>query len=116
MPKYKEYVQKMIDENKEVFEEFRLLHDKYSQDQDNMQAEFNQKGAKITDLIRDYENKLCANTERGAYIKFSSGLSEKFHEELRKVFPMIDHIGLIVQKETHAAQGSGFDVKKIKLF
>jgi hypothetical protein len=117
MPRYKEYVVKMIEENKDIFDEFKILHDRYEQDQENLQEEYNAKGAKITDLVRDYENRLCANTERGAFVKFSGNLAEKFHEELRKVFPMIDHIGLIVTKAPVKTVDldQEFSLKKISL-
>jgi sugar-specific transcriptional regulator TrmB len=98
MVKYKEYVQKMLDENKETFTEFRKLHDEYAKDQKGLQKKYNEEGSKIQDIIRDYEDRLCRNTERGVYNKFSGGLSEKFQNEIRKIFPMIDHIGLIISE------------------
>lgn len=112
MPKYKDYVLRMIDENKQIFDEFRIIHDKYALDPNNLQAEFNKKGEIIREIIREYENRLCANTERGSFVRYSAKLSEKFHEEIRKIFPMIDHIGLIVQDKK---QKDEFDLKKINL-
>ncbi len=98
----------MLDENKEAFDKFRALHDKYSLDQDNMQSEFNAKGKDILNIIRDYENRLCKNSEK-TYSMFTGNLAEKFWEEIRKVFPMIDYIGIIAKKEP------SFTLKKIKL-
>ncbi|MCS7092186.1 MAG: hypothetical protein NZM26_02445 [Patescibacteria group bacterium] len=112
MPKYKDYVIKMINENKEIFEEFKAIHDKYALDPDGLQTEFNKKGEIVRDIIREYENKLCANTERGTFARYSGGLAEKFQNEIRKIFPMIDHIGLVAQNNQD--KGS-FSIKKINL-
>ena len=102
----------MIDDNKEVFAAFRKLHDEYEHKQEELQDEFNEKGEKILELVREYENRLCRNTERGMYIKFSSKLAEKFQGEVRREFPMIDHVGLIVEKPVAAP---AFAIKKIDL-
>ena len=96
MTKYKEYFQKMLNENKEVFDAFAKLHFEYSMDEDGLQTKFNEEGEKVLEIIREYEDRLCRNTERGAYNKFSGGLAEKFQELVRAHFPLVDHIGLIV--------------------
>ena len=137
MTKYQEYFKKMISDNKEFFNKFRKLHDEYALNSDGLQEKFNSEGAKAMELVREYENRLCANTERGVYNKFSSGLAEKFQKEVRKNFPMIDHVGLIVRKKEGKDKGStgtikfarvkprktkgntkadSFQLKKIKLF
>lgn len=107
----------MIDENKEAFSAFKILHDKYMEDPKTFQKEYNEGGAKIQDIVREYDDRLCRNTERGLYNKFSGGLSEKFHAELKKVFPMIEHIGLIPQEPELPSQKEtlGFTIKKINL-
>lgn len=107
--KYRQYFDKMLTENKEVFEEFKELHAKYTADEDKYQTEFNTKGKVIKDIVHDYENRLCANTERGMYSSFSGGLSEKFYAEVRKMFPLFDHIGILV------VTVPDFNIKKIKL-
>lgn len=114
MTKYKKYLQKMIEENKDNFDEFRILHEKYLTNKDLWQNEFNEKGEKILELVREYENRLCANQERGIYNKFSTSLAEKFQNEVRKLFPLIDHIGLVVE-DTDFSDKSNFTIKKINL-
>lgn len=99
MVKYKEYVKKMIDENKEAFTAFKKLHDEYALNMTPLQKKYNEEGGKIADIVREYDDRLCRNTERGQYSTFSGGLSEKFHAEVKKIFPMIDHIGLIPQEQ-----------------
>lgn len=97
----------MLSENKEVFESFRSVHDKYSSDTDKYQEEFNREGEKILMTIQEWENKLCLQSEKGGYGKFTAGLAEKFQAEVKKFFPMVDHIGL---------KTNTFSIKHIKLF
>ncbi len=106
----------MLDENKDVFESFKTLHDEYGLNENGLQEKFNKEGEKILDIVREYENRLCANTERGMYNKFSSSLAEKFQNEVRKYFPMIDHIGLKVETMPLKSKAAkDFIIKKIKL-
>ena len=103
----------MINENKEVFDAFTKLHLDYSIDQDANQEKFNSEGEKVMEIIREYENRLCSNTERGKYNQYSAGLAEKFQDEIRRHFPLIDHIGLIINKP-QTNEGL-FTLKKINL-
>ena len=114
MTKYKEYFIKMLNENREIFANFKQIHDRYSLEQDNLQSLFNAKGAKIIEIVREYENRLCANTERGMYNKYSANLAEKFQVEVRSHFPMIDHIGL--KSSGINSRKSDFAIKKITLY
>lgn len=111
MVKYKEYVQKMLSENKEIFAVFKQLHDEYALNQDDLQERFNAEGKKVIEIVREYENRLCSNTERGMYNQFSAGLAQKFQDEVRRHFPMIDYIGLKVEKSV----APSFKIKKINL-
>lgn len=116
MPKYKAYFEKMLSENKKLFDEFRKIHSEYSLNSGSSQEKFNQIGSQILEVIHEYENRLCANTERGIYNKFSSGLAEKFQVEVKNNFPMIDHVGLIVDnKKTNDSSHEKFLIKKIVL-
>ena len=109
MTKYKEYVKRMIDLNKAAFAEFESIHDKYVLDSQSNQSEFNRTGDKILAIIREWEQKLCLQSEKGGYGKFTSNLSEKFWEEIRKTFPLIDQVGVTRQKQNI------FKIKKISL-
>ena len=93
------------------FDEFKKLHGKYVLSSNGLQEEFNKQGEKVLEVVREYENRLCSNTERGMYNKFSVGLAQKFQDEVRKLFPMIDHIGLKVEK----TKDSSFTIKRIEL-
>lgn len=108
--KYKLYLSEMLEQNKEIFDKFRPLHDKYAQDPETHQNQYNQEGQKVLDTVRKYENKLCGRSERSVYSKFSSQLADKFHDELRKIFPKIDFIGVKI-----TSNEIPFQVKRIKL-
>ena len=120
MQKYKEYVKKMLDENKDIFSEFTQIYALYENDEAKYQDKFNKEGIKVQDIVREYEDRLCRHTEKGMYNMFSPKLAEKFQEEVKKYFPLIDHIGL---KSDYTPRGMTqnkqdntlFSIKKISL-
>lgn len=112
MTKYREYFERMITSEKEKFDAFTKLHMKYSLDQDGLQDEFNKEGTKIVTIIRDWEGKLCSSSEKAGYGGYTTNLSEKFWAEVRKSFPLIDYVGVIVKKKEPAIE---FKINKIKL-
>ncbi|MDE2025425.1 MAG: hypothetical protein KGJ07_02950 [Patescibacteria group bacterium] len=93
MTKSQQYFQDMLEYNKEAFDNFKLIHDKYKEDQKKYQNEFNEAGEKILTIIRKYENLLCNASESGKYGKFSSKTADTFWGFIRKAFPKIDFIG-----------------------
>lgn len=110
MVKYKQYVQELLERNKEVFDNFRKLHDEYVENPEATQERFNAEGKEIIKLVQEYENRLCGKSERGTYGKFSAGLAEKFRAEVRKHFPKIDFVGVTISDSTPK-----FTIKKIAL-
>lgn len=115
MPKYKEYVKRMLDVHREVFDKFQKLHDAYALDEDKLQDKYNQEGVKVLEIINEWENKLCSQSEKGGYSQFTPKLAEKFRAEVKRKFPMIDHIGIQVTYAPDKSE-SAFLLKKIKLF
>lgn len=109
MTKYKEYFDKMVSENKEAFNKFTNAHFEYSIDQDKNQEMFNADGEKINLIIHEYEDRLCKHSEGAGFGKYTSNLAEKFQEEVRSHFPLIDHVGIVVK------QSPKFSLKKISL-
>ena len=95
MSKYRLMVTQMLDENKELFDNFREIHDEYALDPVKWQKIYNNYGREIQDVIRVYERRLVANMKTGKYGVFSSGVSEKFWGEIRIIFPKIDFIGVV---------------------
>lgn len=94
MTKSQQVFQDMMEYNKELFENFKLIHDKYAADEKTYQQEFNEQGEIVLNVIRKYENILCSHSESGRYGKFSSKLADKYWEFIRKQFPKIDCVGL----------------------
>lgn len=114
MTKFKEYYERMIENNKEAFDRFTKIHLKYSINPNENQEEFNREGEKILTIIREWENKLCNQSEKAGYASYTGRLSEKFWEEIRKNFPKIDSIGLVIEPKKEKEQGA-FSIKRIKL-
>lgn len=85
----------MLQTNKDLFESFAVVHEKYSRDQEANRNEYNRLGARVLEAIQEWENKLCSQSEKGGYSSFTPKLAEKFRNEVRRHFPLIDHIGII---------------------
>lgn len=98
MTKYQEYFQKMLEENKELFEKFAPVHDGFVADATKWQGEFNKMGSEVIDVIRDYESRLCNQSEASQYGKFSSKLSDKFWDLVRKKLLQFDYVGVKISK------------------
>lgn len=94
MTKSQQYFQDMIDFNKELFVEFKEIHDKYALDEKKYQEAFNEVGERVQTVIRKYENLLCAKSEGGKYGKFSNKTADTFWKYIRSVFPKVDFIGI----------------------
>jgi len=107
--KYKEYFDLMIAKNKTLFDEFKAVHDKYGLEPEKFQKEFNKIGEKVQILIHEWEDKLCGRSETNGYASYSGNLAQKFEDEIRKMFPEIDNIGIIVEEVPL------FSIKKINL-
>jgi hypothetical protein len=93
MVKYKEAFQEMLTFNKELFDEFKKIHDNYLIDPATWEQQFHSKGTEVLRIIQRFDSRLCLKSESGRYGKFSSNLSEKFWGEVRKHFPKIDFVG-----------------------
>ena len=96
MIEYQKMFDKMIGENKELFDNFMDIHREYELKPTQWQKLFNQYGREVVEIVRDYERRLCSNMATGKYGQFSRNLSEKFWGEVRKTFPKIDFVGVVV--------------------
>lgn len=92
--KYKEYYEKMVADHADLFDQFTELHTRFAANQEAHQAEFNALGDKVMAVVREYEDRLCRQSEKGGFGVFSGGLAEKFQNEVRKHFPLIDYVGV----------------------
>lgn len=95
MAKYQEIYIDMLEHNKDLFGEFKLIHDNFAADPDTYRKEFNEKGQDMLRVVQRYENILCGKSEGGKYSKYSANLSEKFRSQLRGHFPLIDQVGML---------------------
>lgn len=114
----------MLSEHNELFDKFRGIHDKYSLDPHTHQVEFNEFGATVMETIRDWEDRLCGRSEGSGYGSFTGNLAEKFMQEIRNEFPMIDRVGIIMSSPAKVEPAfelnqitpkDSFNLKKIEL-
>lgn len=94
MTKYQKIYQEMISKYKQEFESFKTLHDNFVSNPNAYREQFNLEGEKILEIIREHESLLTKHSDNSGYGKFSSNLSEKFWNEVKKVYPKIDFIGV----------------------
>ena len=92
--KYKHYYDLMLEQNADAFAEFKKVHDLFEKDSTKWKSQFNELGLQITDIIRDWEHRLCSGMERGKFANYSAKLAEQFQNEIKKTFPSIDLVGL----------------------
>lgn len=97
--KYLETFNEMVSKYEKEFDTFQELHDKYESDPKKWQEEFNREGAKIMDIIRTYEDRLCGKMEKTANSTYSANLSEKFRNEIKRYLPKLDMIGVVINFE-----------------
>ena len=91
--KYLQYYDLMRQQNAKIFTQFQKIHDQYQIDKSNSE-EFHTQGTRVLDIIRDWERRLCSGMERGNFAGYSSKLSEKFWEKVKKDLPLVDEIGV----------------------
>lgn len=106
MPKAK-YIQTfeiMLSNNVDLFKEFDEVHQNYTLNGESEQENFNEVGARVLEVVREYEDKLCGRSEANGYGRYSGKLAEKFQNHIRSRYPHFDKIGIIT-----------FSIKKISL-
>ena len=93
MTRHHQAFQDMLSQHQQLFSDFQQTHNAYVAHPQSSQNYFNELGKQVLSIIRDTENRLCAQTERGGYSKYSANLSEKFWSLVRSHFPKIDLVG-----------------------
>lgn len=96
-PKFKQYFENMFAENKNLFLQFKVIHDDYAKDRKN-KDEFDEVGKKVSEILKEWEGRLCGHMEKGANANYSANLAEKYWQEIRKYYPFIDHVGIKIRK------------------
>jgi hypothetical protein len=94
--KYKQVFEEMVKKYEKEFDAFQELHDKYETDPKTWQDEFNKEGAKIMEIIRVYEDRLCGHMENTKNSTYSASLAEKFKNEIKRYLPKLDMIGVVM--------------------
>jgi hypothetical protein len=94
MVKYREAYEEMVLRHQAQFEEFKVIHDKYAADQDKWKVKFDELGKPILRIIEETENRLCSKMEGSHRGNYSSNLSDKFRQEVKKYLPLIDMVGV----------------------
>ncbi len=94
--KYKEIFEEMVTKYEKEFDVFQELHDKYETDPRKWQEEFNKEGAKIMEIVREYEDRLCGHMENTKNSTYSANLAEKFRSEIKRYLPKLDMIGVVM--------------------
>lgn len=95
--KYREYYEKMVAENRQLFDDFLKANDLFREDPEENATEFHQIGQKVVDKIRDFDRRLCSAMGRGAFSTYSQKLSEKFWDLARQDFDQIDMVGVKIK-------------------
>lgn len=96
--KYKQYFEEMFAQNRELFLHFKLVHDDFSKDRNSYKEAFDCEGKLVLEIIKDWESRLCGHMEKGSNNVFSGKLADKFWEEIKKYYPLIDYVGIQVRK------------------
>lgn len=105
----------MLEENGELFDEFGEIHAKYSLNRRANQADYNRVGEKVIKVVEACEHELCRHSEKGQFAKYSHSLAEKFREELKKDYPMIDFVGVKITTAANVIEKSLDKLTKTQL-
>lgn len=92
--KFLEIFNEMVTKHETEFDAFQEIHDKYEKDPQKWQERFNDEGAKIMEIVREYENRLCGHMENTQNATYSANLAEKFRNEIKRYLPKLDMIGV----------------------
>ena len=91
---YNHYFKLMVEQNQKLFSEFEEVLGKYAEPEILSQDEFHDVGRKVVDVVRDWDRRLCSAMGKGQFSKYTELLSEKFWDEVRVIFPLIDQVGV----------------------
>lgn len=90
--KYKQVLKQLFEDEKSLFNQFKLIHDNFIKNPSVNKDQFNEIGSKVMLKLKQAEDALCTQTEKGKYSNFSNQLSEKYWQEVRKYFSHIDSV------------------------
>lgn len=91
--KHDKYYQLMRQTNQELFDMFATFTAGDLTDPKRAK-EFEEVGLEILDTVRFWERKLCSGMERGRHAQYSNQLADKFWQQVRSDYPLIDQVGV----------------------
>lgn len=56
--------------------------------------DFEEVGLEVLDTVRFWERKLCSGMERGRHAQYSTQLADKFWQQVRSDYPLVDQVGV----------------------
>ncbi len=98
MPKYKDLYKQMVNENKQLFQKFKIVHDAYQRDRNSFKSEFDKLGTEVLKIVSLWEDRLCRAMSK-SYGQYCANLTEKFKTLLKRDFPLIDLVGVKIRKK-----------------
>jgi len=97
--KYKQYFEQMLEQEKELFENFRVVHDQYKLNQTALQKKYNVEGEKVVTVIRHWERRCARLWDERVYGQYAQqGFRKSFWDLIREEFDQIDMIGVKIEK------------------
>jgi len=99
-PKFKRIFEIIWGENEELFKKFLLLNNDYAdpKNRKDLEEEFQTIGKQVRDLLLEGEQDLCRQIEKSQHRFYSSNLSEKYWDEVRRYFKYIDQVGVVTKR------------------
>lgn len=92
--KFQEFYKLMYAENQELFDYFKALCESFEKDRELYQERFHEEGKKVMRIMQDWDRKLCKKMDKTGRGNYSTAVSEKFWEVIRKDFPLINQVGV----------------------
>lgn len=98
--RYKVIFEELWDKNKEMFQQFFILNNEYAdpKKRQSLENDFQNLGKKVQKILQEGENDLCSYMEKGNNRVFSTKVSEKYWDEIRKYFRFIDQVGVVTKR------------------
>lgn len=95
--KYKRIFNSIWEKNKDLFQEFFIINNDYSDPgkRKDLEDNFQEVGKKVKDLLLEGEQDLCRQMEKSTHRTYSSNLADKYWNEVRKYFKYIDLVGVV---------------------
>lgn len=96
--KYQQFYDLLWENNRELLEEFKVIHDAFAKGDSSKEEQFHTVGIRVLDKIREWDRRLCSGMSRGQFSQYTVKLSEKFWDRVRKDYSKIDEVGVRTKK------------------